>query len=81
MNDCDPEDKALAFLNLELAGTRHRGADGAYNAAKILYTLIWAISILAQQVCINHPQNGFMIYHPFKVLVGRSYQVIMRTRI
>jgi len=33
-------DKALAFLGLELIGTHHRGVDDAYNAARIVYTLI-----------------------------------------
>jgi inhibitor of KinA sporulation pathway (predicted exonuclease) len=33
-------DKALALLGLELIGTHHRGVDDAYNAARILYTLI-----------------------------------------
>ncbi len=33
-------DKALGILGLELIGTHHRGVDDAYNAARILYTLI-----------------------------------------
>jgi len=33
-------DKALDILGLELIGTHHRGVDDAYNAARILYTLI-----------------------------------------
>jgi inhibitor of KinA sporulation pathway (predicted exonuclease) len=33
-------DKALTLLGLELIGTHHRGVDDAYNAARILYTLI-----------------------------------------
>jgi len=33
-------DKALALLGFELIGTRHRGVDDAYNAARILYTLL-----------------------------------------
>ena len=33
-------DKALGLLGLELIGTHHRGIDDAYNAARILYTLI-----------------------------------------
>ena len=33
-------DKALGLLGLELIGTHHRGVDDAYNAARILYTLI-----------------------------------------
>jgi inhibitor of KinA sporulation pathway (predicted exonuclease) len=33
-------DEALVLLGLELIGTHHRGADDAYNAARILYTLI-----------------------------------------
>jgi inhibitor of KinA sporulation pathway (predicted exonuclease) len=33
-------EKALGLLGLELIGTHHRGVDDAYNAARILYTLI-----------------------------------------
>ncbi len=33
-------DKALGLLGLELIGTHHRGVDDAYNAARILNTLI-----------------------------------------
>jgi len=33
-------DKALAVLGFELIGTHHRGVDDAYNAARILYTLL-----------------------------------------
>jgi inhibitor of KinA sporulation pathway (predicted exonuclease) len=33
-------DKALALLGFELIGTHHRGVDDAYNAARILYTLL-----------------------------------------
>jgi inhibitor of KinA sporulation pathway (predicted exonuclease) len=33
-------DKALALLGMELIGTHHRGVDDAYNAARILCTLI-----------------------------------------
>jgi len=33
-------DKALALLGMELVGTHHRGVDDAYNAARILCTLV-----------------------------------------
>jgi inhibitor of KinA sporulation pathway (predicted exonuclease) len=33
-------DKALALIGFELIGTHHRGVDDAYNAARILYTLL-----------------------------------------
>jgi inhibitor of KinA sporulation pathway (predicted exonuclease) len=33
-------DKALALLGMELIGTHHRGVDDAYNAARIVYTII-----------------------------------------
>ncbi len=33
-------DKALALAGLELIGVHHRGVDDAYNAARILWTLI-----------------------------------------
>ena len=33
-------DRALALLGFELIGTHHRGVDDAYNAARILYTLL-----------------------------------------
>jgi inhibitor of KinA sporulation pathway (predicted exonuclease) len=33
-------DQALALLSLKLVGTHHRGVDDAYNAARILWSLI-----------------------------------------
>ena len=33
-------DRALTLLGIELIGTHHRGVDDAYNAARILDTLL-----------------------------------------